>query len=78
MAFLVKCGDSAALTVLDAASNIGRGFWAVDGQFRSYSGPEVRLEEICCYGTPLALRSPRTPFVDREQVPDEQTYEALP
>jgi hypothetical protein len=33
----------------------------------SYCGPEVRLEEMPCYGPLLALRSPLTPFVDRDE-----------
>src|SRR5258708_3549642 len=35
------------------------------GVLGNHHGPEVRLEEIWPYGTPLALPSPRTPFVVR-------------
>src|SRR5882762_8070764 len=33
------------------------------GVLGNHHGPELRLEEIWPYGTPLALPSPRTPFV---------------
>jgi hypothetical protein len=42
-----------------------------DGQAGSYSGPEVRLEEMRLYGVLLALRSPRTPFRTNFRVGDD-------
>jgi len=38
-----------------------------DGLTGSYSGPEVRLEEVRFSRTSLPLSSPRTPFVARER-----------